>query len=238
TRREIVKNLAPEYRKATKKEKGKIIDTLVPLTGYHRTYASWLLSHHGRTVLVRGPQGHRYRVGGTITTTKRNRPRKYDATVFTSLKKIWAIFDCPCGKRLAPSLCWMIEKLALSPEVRSKLCSISPAMVDRLLHKEKQQFIPFSRPSTKPGTLLKHRIPIRTYAEWNENTPGFCEMDLVAHDGGDPRGDYCQTLDVVAVSTSWTETEAVKNKAQKWVFQAFTSIRQRLPLSPSGHRFR
>ena len=65
-------------------------------------------------------------------------------------------------------------------------------------------------------------------------TPGFCEMDLVAHDGGNPRGDYCQTLDVVDVSTAWTETEAVKNKARTWVFAAFTDIRTRLPFPLLG----
>ena len=77
-----------------------------------------------------------------------------------------------------------------------------------------------SRGRTRPGTLLKHQIPIRTFADWNEQRPGFAELDLVAHDGGIGFGDYAQTLDMTDVCTGWTETIAVPNKAQVWVFEA------------------
>lgn len=90
------------------------------------------------------------------------------------------------------------------------------------------------RAHTKPGTLLKHQIPIRTFAEWNEQQPGFVEIDLVAHDGGLALGDYCQTLDLTDVCSGWTETEAVPNKAQVWVFEALQRIRQRLPFPLLG----
>ena len=143
--------------------------------------------------------------------TKRKRKKIYDKESLTSLKKIWIIFDCPCGKRLAPSLPWMIEKLekheelVLSPEVRQKLLTISPATIGRLLEKEKRRLNGSSRSLTKPGTLLKHQIPIRTFANWDEKRPGFCEMDLVAHDGGNPSGDFCQTLTVTNIHTGWTQ---------------------------------
>lgn len=240
TRREIIKKMAPEYQKATKKEKRKILNELVHLTGYTRTYASWLLSHHGRKVYLTGQDGKKYRIIGSITKGKRNRKKIYDEEVLSSLKKIWLIFDCPCGKRLAPSLPWMIEKLekheelVLSQEARRKLLAISPATIDRLLQKEKRKFTPISRSYTKPGTLLKHQIPVRTFADWDEKRPGFCEIDLVAHDGGNPSGDFCQTLDVTDVLTGWTETQAVKNKAQKWVFEALAQIRARLPFPLLG----
>ena len=90
--------------------------------------------------------------------TKRKRKKIYDKELLTSLKKIWIIFDCPCGKRLAPSLPWMIEKLekheelVLSPEVRQKLLTISPATIGRLLEKEKRRLNGSSRSLTKPGT--------------------------------------------------------------------------------------
>ncbi len=90
------------------------------------------------------------------------------------------------------------------------------------------------RSHTKPGTLLKHQIPIRTFAEWDEQQPGFAEIDLVAHDGGLALGDYCQTLDLTDVCTGWTETEAVPNKAQVWVFEAIQKIRERLPFPLRG----
>ncbi|BER91888.1 transposase family protein [Atrimonas thermophila] len=240
TRREIIKKMAPEYQKATKKEKRKILNELVHLTGYTRTYASWLLSHHGRKVYLTGQDGKKYRIIGSITKVKRNRKKIYDEEVLSSLKKIWLIFDCPCGKRLAPSLPWMIKKLekheelVLSQEVKAKLLSISPATIDRLLQKEKRKFTPISRSYTKPGTLLKHQVPVRTFADWDEKRPGFCEIDLVAHDGGNPSGDFCQTLDVTDVLTGWTETQAVKNKAQKWVFEALEQIRAQLPFPLLG----
>lgn len=126
------------------------------------------------------------------------------------------------------------EELVLSQEVKAKLLSISPATVDRLLQKEKRKLTFTFRSYTKPGTLLKHQIPVRTFADWDEKRPGFCEMDLVAHDGGNPSGDFCQTLDVTDVLTGWTETQAVKNKAQKWVFEALEQIRARLPFPLLG----
>jgi hypothetical protein len=90
------------------------------------------------------------------------------------------------------------------------------------------------RSHTKPGTLLKHQIPIRTFAEWDEAQPGFVEIDMVAHDGGLAVGDYCQTLDLTDICTGWTEAEAVPNKAQVWVFEAIQTIRQRLPFPLLG----
>jgi hypothetical protein len=90
------------------------------------------------------------------------------------------------------------------------------------------------RSGTKPGTLLKKQIPIRTFAEWDEQRPGFAEIDLVGHDGGVAAGDYCQTLDLTDIATTWTETQAVRNKAQTWVFAALKEIRQNLPFSLLG----
>jgi hypothetical protein len=87
---------------------------------------------------------------------------------------------------------------------------------------------------TKPGTLLKHQIPIRTFAEWDEQQPGFGEIDLVGHDGGVGAGDYCQTLDFTDVATTWTETVAVRNKAQARVFEALQKVRKQLPFPLLG----
>lgn len=81
------------------------------------------------------------------------------------------------------------------------------------------------RSGTKPGSLLKSQIPILTWADWNERAPGFVEIDLVGHEGGDSRGEFAQTLTVTDVFTGWTETKAVCNKAQKWVFAALVDLR-------------
>jgi hypothetical protein len=125
-------------------------------------------------------------------------------------------------------------ELRLTPLTKEKLLRISAASIDRLLQPERRKHQLRGRSHTKPGTLLKHQIPIRTFAEWDEQRPGFAEIDLVAHDGGLALGDYCQTLDLTDVCTGWTETEAVPNKAQVWVFEAIQTIRQRLPFPLLG----
>ena len=90
------------------------------------------------------------------------------------------------------------------------------------------------RGGTKPGTLLKHQIPIRTYAEWDDKRPGFGEIDLVPHDGGNTKGDFACTLTFTDVTTSWTELAATPNKAQKHVFAALEQERRRLPFPLLG----
>jgi hypothetical protein len=90
------------------------------------------------------------------------------------------------------------------------------------------------RTGTKPGSLLKKAIPVKTFADWDDTRPGFIEIDLVAHDGGNSRGDYAQTLNAVDVATGWTQTRAVKNKAQKWVFEALQIISEAFPFPVLG----
>jgi len=168
------------------------------------------------------------------------RERIYDDEVCSVLTRIWYICDCICGKRLAPyigEMMWVLERhgeLLLEEEVREKIRRISAATIDRMLRREKARFNLKGKAHTKPGTLLKSQVPIRTFADWDEKRPGFVEIDLVGHDGGNTRGDYMQTLDVTDVCTGWTEAQAVKNKAQVWVFEALKEIRGRLPFPLLG----
>ena len=236
-RRSVVKVMAGRYRKAGKKEKGGMLDELIALTGYNRRYAMRLLAGHGKTIKV----AHRVRLVGDLgRSTKRCRPRIYDGKVLEGLKKIWAILDFICGKRLAailPEVIPVLEQhheIKLDAATREKLLTISAATIDRALAPERRKFALRGRSGTKPGTLLKHQIPIRTFAEWNEAKPGFVEIDLVGHDGGDASGDFCQTLDVTDVASGWTESQAVTNKAQVWVFEALKEIRTRLPFPLLG----
>jgi len=117
---------------------------------------------------------------------------------------------------------------------REKLLRISAATIDRLLRAERHKYVLRGQARTKPGTLLKHQIPIRTFAEWDEQQPGFGEVDLVGHDGGVAAGDYCQTLDFTDIATTWTETRAVRNKAQAHVFAALQKVRKDLPFGLLG----
>jgi len=99
------------------------------------------------------------------------------------------------------------KELVVDKETKEKILKISASTIDRLLFKERAKLRLKGRARTKPGTLLKNQIPIRTFADWDENKPGFVEVDLVSHDGGNPRGDYVHTLDVTDVYTGWTDSD-------------------------------
>jgi len=236
-RKELTKNIAAKYRRAGKKERGQILDGFVESTGYNRSYAGWLLRGHGRRVQVRPGL---LVEGDAHCRVKRERARRYGPEVVAALKEVWEILDCIAGKRLAAALPEVVARLVacgelrISEEVQELLVGISPATIDRLLKEERAKYKWKRRGGTKPGTLLKHQVPIRTFSDWEQVEPGFLEMDLVAHDGGLARGEYCHTLDVTDVATGWTEQMAVPNKAQVWVFQALERLRQRLPFQLRG----
>jgi len=225
------------YRQGSKKVKRQILDEFCETTGYSRGYARFVLRNHGRQVWL---HGKKVVVGDVRQRQQRLKPKYYDEPVVEALSKLWQLLNYLCGKRLAAIMPELIAKLEqfgelrLTPRTKEKLLRISAASIDRLLQPERRKQQLRRRSHTKPGTLLKHQIPIRTFAEWNEQQPGFAEMDLVAHDGGLALGDYCQTLDLTDIYTGWTETEAVPNKAQVWVFEAIQTIRARLPFPLLG----
>jgi hypothetical protein len=224
-RKAVTKTMAKRYRAASKTEKTKMLDELCSLTGWTRDHARRAI----RTSLAGSP-------------AKRSpaRPRIYDEEVAVPLRMIWATLNGPSGKRLGPFLAEMIEvlerhgELEVSPQVRSKLLAISPATIDRLLAPERSRLRVRGRNGTKPGTLLKHQIPIRTFADWDDAAPGFCEVDLVAHDGGSGVGEFCQTLDLTCVATGWTEMRALRNKAARWCFEALQDVKATLPFPLLG----
>lgn len=242
-RKAVTNELANRYQKASKGERGRLLAEFVRLTGYSRCYASHVL-HNWGTKHIRIVDGERVEViiGDTSGRSKaRNKPRRYDETVKAILETLWAIGDGVCGKRLRvfidvalPALERSGELVLPDAEVRAKLLSISPATMDRLLAPVRARFWDKERSSTKPGTLLKHHIPIRTFADWNEKMPGFLEIDLVAHDGGSGYGEYIQTLDATDIATGWTETGGVKNKAQRYVFATLKRLRTQFPFPVLG----
>jgi len=223
-RRAVTKQMARRYEKASKAEKGAMLDELCALTGWTRRHARRAL------VAVTGPR----------QTRARARTRTYGTEVLEPLTLIWATLNGPAGKRLAPFMDEIVEvlercgELHLEAEVRHKLLRISAATIDRALAPERARLRVRGRPGTKPGSILKRQIPIRTFSEWDDHRPGFCEVDLVAHDGGDPRGEFCQTLTLTCVATGWTETRALRNKARRWVHEALVDITGALPFPLLG----
>lgn len=236
-RRSVSAVVAKRYQKATKKEKGTILGEYTQLTGYNRCYAAFLLRNQGRRMRI---NDNTVLVGDCRKKVKRARDRIYDEQLVRVLKRVWVIMDFMCGKRLEPALKEVIpileryKEIELDRIVREKLSKISAATIDRVLAPERKKRSLRQRARTKPGTLLKHQIPVRTFSEWDEQRPGFVEIDLVGHEGGDPGGEYIQTLDMTDVCTGWTETQAVKNKARVWVFEALKEIRRRLPFKLLG----
>ena len=210
------------YRSAGKVEKGKILDEFVKVTGYHRKAAIRLL--------LNTPE----RSG-----RRRGRPRRYSA-ILQPLQAIWEASDRVCSKRLQPFIPEMINVLnkhgeqCINTSTEAQLCKVSPATIDRLLKPYRKVGGRRSFSTTKPGSLLKNSIPIKTFTEWQESRPGFMEIDLVAHCGDSTQGFYLNTLCAVDVASGWTECLPVWGKGQVRVRSAVHRMRQRLPLDLLG----
>ncbi len=219
SKRELLAELRPRYRKANRAEKQRILDELVATTDYHRKYAIQVLNHPLRR------------------SAKQRRPAKpqYDGRVAAALEQCWLAANGICGKRLVAVLGEYVAalerhgELVLDGQTRRLLLKLSPATADRLLKRARAQSRPHGLSTTKPGTLLKHSIPVRTFAEWDDAKPGFTEVDLVAHCGASRRGEYLNSLNLVDVKTRWTEFVPLLNKSQAAVTAAIDQCRQRLP---------
>jgi len=217
--------IATRYRRASKVEKGRILDELCATTGWHRNHARKALAAALRPRVVR---------------PRRPRPATYGEDVVEAVRFCWAVLGAPAGKRLAPFLPALVARLRACGELdiddatQAKLCRMSAATIDRKLAADRAKLDPRGRSHTKPGSLLKGQIPVRTWADWDEDRPGFVEIDLVGHEGGNARGEFCFTLTVTDIATGWTENRSVRNKAQRWVFGALKDIAASFPFPIVG----
>jgi len=207
------------YQRARKKEKSKILNEFISNTGYNRSYARRLL--------------------GSLKTQGRKRKRKpkqriYDISVFYPLRTLWLAADCICSQRLKPFLPELIrilereKELVIEPKIKAKLNRIGSATIDRMLSATKKRYRLKGKPTTKPGTLLRKAIKVRTFADWDEKRPGFFEADLVAFCGESVKGDYVNGLNLTDISIAWVCLEAVMGKSQYRVHKAISRIKQRL----------
>lgn len=229
-RRELLRAVRDRYWRASKKQKSLILDEFVRNTGYHRKYALALLSRH------RAPDA----AASLAAPGTRRRRRTYTQDVVDALVFIWKACDCIGSKRLHPFLPEMVRvleehgELHLPEQTKQLLLTMSRATMDRLLKPARRQRIPHGRSTTKPGTLLKKSIPIRTWNDWNDAKPGFLEIDLVAHTVESTEGDYLATLHCVDVATAWSECVIPRNRSEQAVCAALAEIRQRLPMPLLG----
>lgn len=227
-RQAITKEMARRYVRAGKRERGLMLDELCALAGYNRSYAARLLRSRARAP-ARAPARRR-----------RGRRPVYGPELVAPLTKVWAVLGGICGKRLAAVMERTVAalerhgELELTGEAREQLLAMSAATIDRLLAAKRRRLRLKGMSHTKPGSLLKSQIPVRTFAEWDQGRPGFVEIDLVGHEGGDPSGEYAYSLCVTDVASGWTEARIVRNRARRWTFEALVDVRASLPVALLG----
>ena len=222
----VVRAFSKQYRHAGKNEKSQLLNRLFKTTGYSRKHLMEILSN---------PPKARKR-------KKRIQKSQY-VQIIKSLRTMWAVSNYACGKRLKPLLLSLIaalrrhKELVVTPEERKLLLQISSATIDRLLTHDRKKINIKSRSRTKPGTLLKHQIPIKMWTDWDNTIPGFVEIDSVHHCGNSLYGEYIYTLDLVDVATGWNECCAHLGRGEYRTIAALDTIKGRLPFPLLGIDF-
>jgi hypothetical protein len=208
------------YETADKATKSRLLDEVCEVTGYHRKAAIRLLRRPPRR---RGP--------------RRGRPVRYDREVVETLRRIWEAAGSPWSVRLQALLPtwlpWACRRWQVPRAVAERVRAMSPRQMDRCLRPFKAALRKRQYGRTKPGTLLKHQIPLKT-DRWAVQVPGFTEIDLVAHSGDRADGEFLHSLNVTDIHTTWVETRAVMGKSQHHVQAALAAVRQALPFPLRG----
>ena len=222
---EYLESIYGRYKKASKKEKSVILTEFCLNCNYHRKHAIRLLNNFKRFT--------------KSAPKKRGKPSKYNKpSVIDPLKRIWLAANLPCSKLLKAIIpLWLPyyaeEYSPLSLEQAKALLKISPATIDRLLKDIRVRYKHRGRATTKPGTLLKKHIPIKT-EQWDEKRPGFLEADTVAHCGDSVEGMYVNTVNFVDIATGWSEQRAVWGKGERGVLTQIKDVENSLPFPLLG----
>ena len=225
SKREYREAVHLRYKNATRREKTAILDEFCATCGCHRKHAIRVLKRFKRFTKPK--------------TKRKGKPPSYqNEAIGKPLKEIWLAANLPCSKRLKVILpIWLpgyVELFGeLSLEVIAALRKISPPTIDRILKTIRIHYTKRGRSTTKPGTLLRKKIPIKTN-QWDESRPGFLEADTVAHCGESTSGMYVNTIDFVDIATGWTEQRAVWGKGESGVLEQIKNIEKTLPFPILG----
>ena len=212
SKREYLAAIRQRYFQASREEKGAILQEFCAVCCYHRKHAIRLLNQRKR-----GPGKRPGR-----------KPVYRSPELLTALKRIWLVTDQMCSKRLVAAIpLWLpfYEKAyeKLSGETINQLLSISAATIDRLLASTRAKARLKGLCATKPGSLLRNQIPIRTH-NWDITQPGFMEADTVAHCGNSLAGNFIWSLTLTDIHTGWTECRATWNNGSTGVIQQVKNI--------------
>jgi hypothetical protein len=221
-RREVVSAVTKRYRSSDRSAKGRILDELCATTGWHRKHAVRALRQ-----LEAVTEEH---VEGL-----RERKRRYGATIKDALTALWEASDRVCGKRLKvmiPTLLPALERndrLKLDKADRGRVLAISAASIDRLLGDVKLAASGGKRRRAGFYSAIRREVPIRTFNDWKNPPPGFCEVDMVAHGGTSVAGSFIQTLTMVDIATGWTECVPLVRRDGALVVEAIKYLRRQFP---------
>jgi len=223
TRKELVEALRVRYCGAAARDKIKILDEFVALTGYHRKHAIRVLREE------------------VTSKEARARNRLYDEAVRQALTVLWEAADRICGNRLKgliPMLVDAMERhghLELDPIVKTKVLQVSAATIDRVLADARSHIDGQRKRRRGVGAAIRRSIPVRTFADWRDPAPGFFEIDMVEHCGGSQTaGDYVHTLTLTDIASGWTECVAMRVRDQMLVVAAFEKVSADLPFAMLG----
>lgn len=222
-RHEQARRLSELYRKGSRKQKATMLDAFCQATGLNRKYAIGLL---------REPPER-----AAPITIQRKRKQRYGAEVIKVLEMIWEAADFPWSVRLKAMIkLWLPfvrKRMKVSAKTEAALSTISPRTIDRRLRSKRMATRRRLYGRTKPGTLLKHQIPIRT-ERWDVSEPGWGEIDLVSHSGSCADGEFAHSMNFTDIHSTWVETRAVLTKAQTGVIEGLDSMRNNLPFRLCG----
>ncbi|PIS29256.1 hypothetical protein COT42_05940 [Candidatus Saganbacteria bacterium CG08_land_8_20_14_0_20_45_16] len=217
--------LKESYLTADKKEKTRLLNEYTQNTGHNRKYVIATLN---------SPT-----FWDNINKPRKARKKLYGAEIEAPLAKLWGIFDFPCGQRLKPCITEELERLRsfgeinVADEVAVKLLRISPATIDRKLARPRKAERQRRFSTTRPGSLLKKKIPIRL-TDWDTSTIGFLETDLVAHCGSSAFGQFANTVSLTEIASGWWEGKAIMSKGQESTLNALKEMRKRTPFAWQG----
>lgn len=241
-RREVLAAVAERYRAARRGDKGRILDELCATTGWHRKHAVRVLSAGRPSTTDAASVSTDAIEPAAVASSPGKRRRKY-AGLGDALVALWEASDRVCGKRLKPMIPALLPALErhgrLSPTSADRvlILSVSAATIDRMLVDAKVAAAGGRRRRVGFYSAIRREVPIRTFNDWNDPAPGFCEIDMVAHGGTNVAGSFIQTLTMTDIATGWTECMPLIARDGSLVVEAMTRAQSLFPWLIRGADF-